>query len=230
MVSGKPTQTKVATTETHSFLSNHTLCTARCWQHPITLQYFCVLKTSTTVVINQTTGLWADFPYDETKPAFSFHFLLQRLEIVALVIPLQAFCKKWLAIISHRSGHAAGVCMAHIYSSAHYSNKMHLQAIRLYAGMMHLNPLAYMLSSAMPQGKSLEKDDDKKATRWKTVCACMQLLADVDNFSTWLLFQEANFMGLYVSESLCIEMWLQLLQQQPVGCAQQLVCESRYFN
>lgn len=120
--------------------------------------------------------------------------------------------------------------MVHMYSFAHHGNKMHQQAIRLYAGMMHLNPLAYMLSSAMPQGKRVEKDDDKKATRWKAVCARMQLFADVGNFSTWLLFQETNFMGLYAPEFLWIEMWLQLLQQQPVRCAQQVVWELRYLN
>lgn len=58
----------------------------------------------------------------------------------------------------------------------------------------------------------------------------MQLFADVDNFSTWLLFQEANFMGLYAPEFLWLEMWLQLLQQQPVRCAQQVVCELLYFK
>lgn len=31
-----------------------------------------MLKTSTTAVVNQTTGLWADFRCGETRPAFAF--------------------------------------------------------------------------------------------------------------------------------------------------------------
>lgn len=69
-----------------------------------------------------------------------------------------------------------------------------------------------MLTSAIPEGESLGKWRRQESNKMKNSTSYMRLFADMDNFSTSNPFQEANFVGLYASAHLWIEMWLQLLQ------------------